>query len=77
MAIYKVNIKTKGDKTVYSIYSTVLASVTFLADLGKYEVASERNKQLADTADEADKAARESVRTFLAHLGIVPNFINE
>lgn len=77
MAIYKVHIKTEGNKTVYTIYTTVLASIIYRADLGKYEVKTEKSEQLADTADEADRIARESVTAFLANLGVVPNFINE
>ena len=77
MAIYKVHIKTEGDKTIYTIYTTVLASVAYRADLGKYEVKTEKNELPADTADEADRLARESVTALLANLGVVPNFINE
>ena len=77
MAIYKVHIKTECNKTVYTIYATVLASVTYRADLGKYEVETDKSKLSADTADEADRLARESVTAFLANLGVVPNFINE
>ncbi|MBD5178129.1 MAG: hypothetical protein HDT00_00310 [Bacteroidales bacterium] len=77
MAIYKVHIKTEGNKTVYTIYTTVFASIIYRADLGKYEVETEKSKLTADTADEADRMARESITAFLANLGVVPNFINE
>lgn len=77
MAIYKVHVKTEDNKTRYKIYETVLASVTFRADLSKYEVETPRTNLLTDTADEADKIARENITAFLANLGVVSNFINE
>lgn len=76
MAIYKVHIKTEGDKTTYTTNATTLAAVTYRADLDKYDVSTPSVGMLADTEAEAQKAARESVTAFLVTLGIVPEFIN-
>lgn len=77
MATYKVHIKTEGNTTTYTTNATTLATVTYRADLGKYDVSTHKGSELADTAEEAEKAARESVTAFLATLGIVPEFIND
>lgn len=77
MSIYKVRIKTEGDTTVYTLYTTVLVSIIYRANLGKYEVITEKRQRLADTAEEADRMARESITVFMAKLGIVSNFIIE
>ena len=77
MAIYKVHIKCDVDKTTYITNGTVLASVIFRADLGKYEVTMPNNSTTVDTAEEADKAARNGIESFMATVGVVPNFIND
>lgn len=76
MAIYKVHIKTEGDKTTYTTNATTLAAVTYRADLDKYDVSTPSVGMLADTEAEAHTAAREGVTAFLATLGIVPEYIN-
>lgn len=77
MAIYKVRIKTEGNTTTYTTNATTLATVTCLAETDKYSVTAPNNSVLADTADEADKIARESITDFFTSLGIVPEFIND
>lgn len=77
MVIYKVRIKTVSNKTAYTTNATTLATVTYRADLDKYDISTPNGSVLADTEAEAQKAARESVTAFLATLGIVPEFIND
>lgn len=77
MAIYKVRIKTEGNTTTYTTNATTLATVTCHAGTDKYSVTAPNNSVLADTADEADKIARESITEFLTSLGTVPEFIND
>lgn len=77
MAIYKVHIKTVGDKTTYTTNATTLAAITYRADFDKYDVNTPSVGVMVETSEEADKIARESVTAFLANLGVVPNFINE
>lgn len=77
MTIYKVRIKTEGNKTTYTTNATTLATVTYRADLDKYDVSTPSIGMLADTEAEAHNTARESVTAFLATLGIVPEFIND
>lgn len=77
MAIYKVHIKTEGDKTTYTTNAVTLATVTHRADLGKYDVSTPSVGMLAGTEAEAHSTARESITAFLATLGIVPEFIND
>jgi hypothetical protein len=77
MTIYKVRIKTEDNKTTYTTNATTLATVTYRADLDKYDVSTPNSSVLADTEPEAQNTARESVTAFLATLGIVPEFIND
>ena len=77
MAIYKVNIKTEGDKTTYTTNATTFATITRLTDSGKFEVATTDWMQLADTLEEADKIAREFTTKVMASVGVVSNFINK
>lgn len=77
MAIYKVHIKTEGNTTTYTTNATILATVTYRAELGKYDVSMPNSSVLADTEPEAQNIARESVTAFLATLGIVPECIND
>lgn len=77
MATYKVHIKTEGDKTTYTTNATTLATVTYRADLGKYDVSTPSVGMFADTEPEAHSTARESITAFLAPLGVVPEFIND
>lgn len=77
MTTYKVHIKTKCNMTIYTINATTLATVTYCAVSGKYDVTTPRASMLADTEAEAHTAARESITVFLATLGIVPEFIND
>lgn len=77
MAIYKVHIKTEGDKTTYTTNATTLATVTYRADLGKYDITTPDNNTSTDTAASADKIARESITEQFTALGIVPKFIND
>ena len=77
MAIYKVIIKTEGDKTTYRTNATTFATITHRADSGKFEVTTPDSVQLADTPDEADKIAREFTARVMGSVGVVPNFINE
>lgn len=77
MATYKVHIKTEGNTATYTTNAAILATVTYRADLNKYDVSTLSVGMLADTEVEAQKAARESVTAFLATLGIVPEFIND
>lgn len=77
MAIYKVRIKTEGNTTTYTTNATTLATVTCHVETDKYSVTAPNNSVLADTADEADKIARESITEFFMSLGIVPEFIND
>ena len=77
MAIYKVIIKTEGDKTTYKTNATTFATITSLTDSGKFEVTTPYSVQLVDTSEEADKIAREFTTKVMASIGVVPNFINE
>ena len=77
MAIYKVHIKTEGNKTTYTTNATTFATITRRADSGKFEVTTPDSGQLADTPEEADKIAREFTAKVMASVGKVPNFINE
>lgn len=77
MAIYKVIIRTDGDKTTYTTNATTFATITRRADSGRYEVTTPDGAQLADTLEEADKIAREFTAKVMAYVGVVPNFINE
>lgn len=77
MAIYKVRIKTEGDTTTYTTNATTLATVTCHAETDKYSITTPNDSVLADTAEEADKIARESITELFTSLRIVPEFINE
>lgn len=77
MTTYKVHIKTEGNTTTYTTNAAILATVTYRANLDKYDVSTPNGSVLADTEAEAQKAARESITAFLAALGIVPEFIND
>lgn len=77
MAIYKVHIKTVGNTTTYTTNAATLATVTYRADLGKYDVSTPSVGMLADTEAEAHNTARESITAFLSALGIVPELIND
>jgi hypothetical protein len=77
MSIYKVRIKTEGNKTTYTTNATTLATVAYRADLDKYDVSTPSVGMLADTEAEAHNTARESITAFFATLGIVPEFIND
>lgn len=77
MATYKVHIKTEGDKTFYKTNATTLATVTWRADLDKYDASTPSVGMLVNTEAEAHNTARESITAFLATLGIVPEFIND
>lgn len=74
MTIYKVHIKTEGDKTTYTTNATTLATV-----VRRWNDQYKSGKELAATssAAEADETAREKIPAFFARLGIVPNFISE
>lgn len=78
MTIYKVHIKTEGDKTTYKTNDTTLATIECRGN-DKYIIFSNSGKELAATssAAEADETAREKITAFFARLGIVPNFISE
>ena len=77
MAIYKVRIKTEGNTTTYTTNATTLATVTYRPDLNKWDASTPSVGMLADTKEEADKTARESITAFFASVGLIPNFINE
>lgn len=77
MAICKVHIRTESNTTTYTTNATILATVTYRAELGKYDVSMPNSSVLADTETEAQNIARESVTAFLATLGIVPEYIND
>lgn len=77
MAIYKVHIKTDGNKTTYTTNATTFATITRRADSGKYEVTTPDSVQLVDTPEEASRIAREFTARVMASVGVVPNFINE
>lgn len=77
MTVYKVHIKTEGNTTTYTTNAEILATVTYRADLDKYDVSTPNGSVLADTEPEAQNTARESITAFLATLGIVPEFIND
>lgn len=77
MAIYKVHIKTEGNTTTYTTNAAILATVTYRANLDKYDVSTPSVGMLADTEAEAQNTARESITAFFATLGIVPEFIND
>lgn len=77
MATYKVHIKTEGNTTTYTTNAATLVTVTYRADLGKYDVSTPNGSMLATTEAEAQNTARESVTAFLAAIGIVPEFIND
>lgn len=77
MTVYKVHIKTEGNTTTYTTNAATLATVTYRAELGKYDVSTPSVGMLADTEAEAQNTARESITAFLAPLGIVPEFIND
>ncbi|MDE5704508.1 hypothetical protein [Muribaculum sp.] len=77
MAIYKVRIKTEGNTTTYTTNATTLATVTYRPALDKWDVSAPSIGILADTKEEADKMARESITSFLASVGLTPDFINE
>lgn len=77
MAIYKVHIKTEGNKTTYTTNAATLATVTYRADLDRYDVSTPKGSEVAGTEAEAQKVARESITAFLATLRIVPEFIND
>ncbi len=76
MAIYKVHIKTTGSVTTYTTNATTFATITRLADPDKYEVSTSHRVQLADTLEEAHKAAREYTTRVMSSVGAVPDFIN-
>lgn len=77
MAIYKVHVKTDGDKTIYTVNTTELISIARLANINKYKVYTDTQEMIVNTFEEADKTAREKITRFFAGLGIVPNFIIE
>lgn len=77
MAIYKIHIKTEGNKTTYRTNATTFATITRRADSGKFEVTTPDSVQLVDTPEEADRIAREFTAKVMASVGTVPNFINE
>ncbi|MBD5225569.1 MAG: hypothetical protein HDS68_06350 [Bacteroidales bacterium] len=77
MAIYKVHIKTEGDKTTYTTNATTFAAITHRAGSGKFDVITPDGVLPADTPEEADKIAREFTAKVMASVGTVPNFINE
>lgn len=77
MAIYKVHIKAVGNTTTYTTNAATLATVAYRADLDKYDISTPNGSVLAAAGAEAQKAARESITTFFATLGIVPEFIND
>lgn len=77
MAIYKVHIKTEGNKTTYTTNATTLATVIYRADLDKYDVSTPNASELSSTSEEADKAAREGITAFMATVGQRPEFIND
>lgn len=77
MAIYKVRIKTEGDKITYRTNATTLATVTYRPDLNKWDVSTPSVGMLAETKEDADKTARESITAFFASVGLSPDFINE
>ena len=77
MAIYKVRIKTEGNTTTYTTNATTLATVTYRPTLYILDVSKPSVGMLADTKEEADKTARESITAFFASVGLIPNFINE
>jgi hypothetical protein len=77
MSIYKVRIKTEDNKTTYTTNAAMLATVTYRADLDKYDVSTPSVGMLADTEAEAHNTVRESITAFLAPLGVVPEFIND
>jgi len=77
MAIYKVRIKTEGNTTTYTTNATTLATVTYRADLDKYDISTPSTGLSADTAEEAEKIVREGITRLFTSLGIVPEFIND
>ena len=77
MAKYKVHIKKDGNETTYTTNATTLATVTYCANLDKYDVSTPSVGLMVSTAEEADKIARESVTDFLASVGVTPQFIND
>lgn len=77
MAIYKVIIKTEAGKTTYITNATTFATITQREESGQYEVSTPKGVHLVDTAEEADKVAREFTTKVMASVGVTPNFINE
>ena len=77
MSIYKVRIKTEGCKTVYTTNSHTHLTIMHNATTGKYELSTPKCVKVFDTAEEADKIAREKITALFTSLGIVPNFIDE
>lgn len=77
MAIYKVRIKTEDNTTTYTTNATTLATVTFRPTLDKWDVSAPSIGMLADTQEDADKVARESITAFFASVGFTPDFITE
>lgn len=77
MTIYKVHIRTEGNRTAYTVNETTLATIDCKAP-GQYVISNSTGKELAaiSTAEEADKMARDKITAFMARLGIVPDFIS-
>ena len=77
MAVYKVHIKTGGDKTTYTTNATTLATVSYNQESDKWHVSAPRTKKQVSTKEEADDITRKSITAFFASSGLTPNFINE
>lgn len=77
MAVYKVLIKTEGDKTTYTTNATTLATVSYNQESDKWHVSAPHTKKQVSTKEEAEEAARDGITAFFASLGLTPNFINE
>ena len=77
MSIYKVRIKSDGNKTTYTTNATVLMTITHIPDLNKFELSADGKSLLIDTAEEADNVARQKITALFTKLGIVPDFIKE
>lgn len=77
MAIYKVHIKTDGDKTIYSTNGTTLATVSYNPATDKWDISAPTMDGQTATQEEADKAVRESITVFFATTGLSPNFTKD
>lgn len=77
MSIYKVHIKTDGNVTTYTTNATLLATITYRAEVGKYNVTTDNWDKSVDTATEAENMVHEIITSLFTNWGITPDFIND